>query len=197
MRNTTAGKLWYVVRTNIRCEDKAASNLRAAGYEVYLPKMRKDMIHHRTKAVITREFVLFNRYLFAAQPATGADWYTLRSSEGVECVLGVDGVPMPVPAASVEAFRNAEIDMQFDDTKAARLHRGEIERTHELELRKRFKARRSVRVLNGPFGGFAGQVESITGRLTIKAMILIFGRMTTVEFAPADLEPIDSKTRAA
>lgn len=180
-------RLWYVCRTNIRSEDKAEANLRAAGYETYLPKMRKDIIHHRSKAIITREFVLFNRYLFAAQPAIGADWYTLRQCEGVESVLGINGTPMPVPAAHIERFRNAEIDMLFDDTHAAKVHRGEIERTQKEQIRKTFRAGSSKRVVNGPFGGFCALVTNVTGRDTIKAMVSIFGGMVPVEFQPEDL----------
>ena len=60
-------KLWYVVRTNIKCEKRALSALTAAGYEAYLPLMRRDVVHHRTKKVITKELVLFNRYLFVAK----------------------------------------------------------------------------------------------------------------------------------
>lgn len=184
-----ARKLWYVVRTNVQAEEKALMNIRKSGYDAYLPRMRKDIVHHRTKAIITREFVLFNRYLFVEQPAVGADWYTLRKCEGVECVLGINGTPIPVPSNAVERFREAETDMQFDDTRAAKIHRGEIEKTHEREVRKRFPKNRHIDVLAGPFGGFAGQVVGVTSRLTIKAMLNIFGGLVPVEFDAADIRP--------
>ena len=36
-------KAWYVVRTNIKCEEKASANIRAAGFDVYLPRSRVEI----------------------------------------------------------------------------------------------------------------------------------------------------------
>ena len=116
-------KLWYVVRTNIKCEKRALAALTGAGYEAYLPLMRRDVVHHRTKKVVTKELVLFNRYLFVAQPARDADWFRLRRCDGVETVLGANGRYLPVDARAVEAFRQAEAELEFDETRAARLRR--------------------------------------------------------------------------
>ena len=101
---TQEPKLWYVVRTNIKCEKRALAALTGAGYEAYLPLMRRDVVHHRTKKVVTKEFVLFNRYLFVAQPAEGADWFRLRRCDGVEAVLGSGGRYLPVDARTVAAY---------------------------------------------------------------------------------------------
>ncbi len=193
MRISTAGKVWFVIRCNIKCEQKAMENLQAAGFEVYFPRMRKDIIHHRTKAVITREFPLFNRYLFVGMPqeAERRHWGFVRACEGVECALGVGGVPLPVPAADVEAFRLAEIDMQFDDTRAAKIHRGDIEATKKAQVQRLYPTGSALRVKEGhDFGGFYGNVVSTKGAGKVKAMIEMFGGLIPVEFNVEDVEPI-------
>lgn len=180
---------WYVVRTNIKCEDRAASSLHAAGYDVYLPRMRKDIVHHRTKCVLTKEFPLFNRYLFVGM--SNSDFYTARACDGVECFLGINGTPIRVPAAHVERFFTAEINMEFDDTTKAKIHRGEIEKDAKRQLKRTFPKGASVQVKDShPFGGFFGQVVSVSGKGKIKAMLEIFGGLTPVEFDAADIEPV-------
>jgi transcriptional antiterminator NusG len=34
---------WYVVRTNVKAEDKASANIRKAGYDVYYPRRRVEV----------------------------------------------------------------------------------------------------------------------------------------------------------
>ena len=183
------------MRTNIKCEKRALAALIAAGYEAYLPLMRRDVVHHRTKKLITREFVLFNRYLFVAQPAAGADWFRLRRCDGVEAVLGSGGRYQPVDARAVEAFRRAEVELEFDETRAARLRRKEIGRTRKATAAMQFPAGAAIRVRKDfahahPFGGFFGKVESVRGRGVVTAMIELFGRLTPVEFQPDEIERV-------
>ena len=186
-------KLWYVVRTNIKCEKRALAALTGAGYEAYLPLMRRDVVHHRTKKVVTKEFVLFNRYLFVAQPAERADWFRLRRCDGVEAVLGSGGRYLPVDARTVAAFRQAEAELEFDETRAARLRRKEIGRTRKATAAMRFPVGAAIRVKKDlahahPFGGFFGQVESVRGRGVVTAMIELFGRLTPVQFQAGEIE---------
>lgn len=195
-----AKRLWYVVRTNIKCEDKAARNLRQAGYRVYLPKMRKDIVHHRTKKRITRSFVLFNRYLFVGVPAENPNWYKLRACEGVECVLGEDGPEgrryLPVPRETVASFIMAQRNLDFDATRRAEIKRKEIGRTEKQTLKMRFPVGSRFRVKKDwqhdhPFGGFYGQVVKVAGRRKIKAMMEIFATLVPIEIDPSDIEPVE------
>lgn len=184
-------KNWYVVRTNIKCEEKAARNLRLAGYEHYLPVMRYEVKHQRTNTRIVKEKPLMLRYLFVAQPKGNADWFTLRACEGVECVLGVEGQPIPVPFASVEQIFLAETDMVFDDTKEARIHRREEARTKKATTELKYAPGTLVHVVdrNNVFAMFGGTVERVTKAGKVKALMDLFGRMTPVEFDPEQLSP--------
>ncbi len=195
-------RIWYVVQTKIRCEDQAAKKLRQAGYRVYLPKMRKDIIHHRSKKRQTKYFVLFNRYIFVGVPAWQAvDWFRLTGCEGVDCVLGQDGPDgrkyLPVPRKMVLSFAAAQRNLEFDDTRRADLHRKKIGRTAKatLEIRfpqgSRFRVRRDWQHTH-PFGGFYGNVIKVAGQQKIRAMLELFGSMVRVEFHPNDIERVDN-----
>lgn len=184
---------WYIVRTNIRCEARAATTLRRARYRVYVPKLRKDIRHHRSKEWITKRFILFPRYIFVAQLVRRPDWFTLRQCDGVESVLGIDGVPYEVPRDTVARFlmaqRNGDFDLREGNTISGRQRRALAS--------ARFRRGQAVRVLTGPFAGFAGHVESIEGRGIVKAAIEIFTRLTPVEFEPDQIEPLDATQPAA
>lgn len=184
---------WFVVRTNIRCEDRAAKSLRSSGYRVFVPKMRKDIIHHRSKRWITRYFVLFNRYIFVGLPAANMDWFRLRACDGVESVLGIEGKPYQVEREDVADFMRKQRAREFDSRKPPSV----TTREQRDAIKKRFKLGAAFRVLRGPWGGFSGQVESVSGKGTIKAMVALFGRLTPVEFPADTIEPVDETEDAA
>lgn len=119
-------KRWYVVRTNIKCEQKAADNLRQAGFDHYLPRQRIEKFNKRTNTYREIERPLLLRYLFVGLPAGAEHFGFVRACEGVEDILGdLEKHPVAVPASAVEEIYLDEIDMKFDDTRAARKHRGE------------------------------------------------------------------------
>lgn len=148
---------WYVIRTNPKCEERATADLEAAGFEVFFPQMRKEIKHHRTKKWIMQEYPLFTRYLFIRMH--NEDWFSVRSANGVECVLGVNGLPIPVPTYVVEQTRREYENGSFDELKQA---------APKLKIGER------VRIEGGPLNGFHGQVTSATGRKMVKVLIEMF-----------------------
>lgn len=119
-------KRWYAVRTNIKCEAKAADNLRKAGFDHYLPRQRIEKWNKRTNTYRMIERPLLLRYLFVGLPVGGEHFGFVRACEGVERILGdEDNRPGRIQVGDVEKIFLAEIDMQFDDTREARKHRGE------------------------------------------------------------------------
>jgi transcription termination/antitermination protein NusG len=184
-------KHWYVVRTNVKCEEKASANIREAGYEVYFPRRRVEVKNRRTHTYATRESPLMPRYLFVGLPQTDRNFFKVRGCYGVECILGVDGRPARISADHVEAIYLAEIDMQFDDTRAARLHRKEEARSKKAKTESEFSPGRSnfVTEKGNPFVTFGGVVDEVTNAGRVITLIDIFGRMTPVEFEPRQLTP--------
>lgn len=188
----TGPRAWFVVQAVSRGEDDLVKVLKARGHDFYLPKMRKEIFHGRAKKVVTRTFVLFNRYVFAHLPCSPDDWGDLLDQEPVDHVLGSLGWR---DEALMEEIRKGEADMAFDETREAAIHRKQIGRTRRETTALRFKPGRRVRVAGGidmPFGGFAGQVENVNGRGAVTVLLQIFGRVTPVELPPERLDVVDS-----
>lgn len=152
MKLIDPSKAWFVVRTFAGEECAAGYELHKLGFDAYCPMMRVETIHHRTKATLVKERPLFPGYLFAAQPRKVGEmeWMDFGAMEKkpephedkklFRKVLRIkkDDSFTPVPGKLVEGFQVAEMDMAFDDTTAAKRHRGELEKTHEAEMKKRF-----------------------------------------------------------
>lgn len=184
MARTRAARRWYVVQTNIKCEERAARSLRSSGFRVYLPKMKKTIIHHRTKKPIDRYFKLFNRYLFVSVEPENTNWFSLRRCDGVETVLGIDidGRPCEISREVVRRFMLAQRKGQFNVLSP---------HSRKLASQKRFPlgSRISLRE-DHPFGGFYGNVIDVKGRGIIKATMEVFGRLVPVEIKPEDVEHV-------
>ena len=170
---------WFVVRTNPRCEDRAVASLAESGFMTYKPGGRKEIIHHRTKKVIERRFPLMVGYIFLAMPSRDRHWHYVRSCDGVKAVLGVNGTPIEVPCSDVDTIYDSEFRGEFDMSKPLK-HYGHG-----------YRAGQRVKVLAGPFTGFAADITNARGRQTLKIMVEIFGRMT-----PADI-PVENVELAA
>lgn len=181
-------RFWYVVQTNIKCEARAAKSLRAAGYRVYMPKMKKTITHHRTKKRINRYFALFNRYIFVGISADNLDFGNVRKCDGVETILGIeiDHKPCRIPRDVIVDFVRAQRRGMFDEVDA---------KSTKDAAKKRFAVGSQIRVRSGPgcnhpFGGFYGHVVKVKGKGVIQAMMSVFGGLTPVEFKPSEVEPV-------
>lgn len=182
-------KLWYVVRANIKSEAKAAENIRQAGFDVYLPRQRYEVKHRRTNTYTVKERPLMMRYLFVGMAHDALHFGFVRSCEGVERFLEVEGRPIRVLHKHVDAILDAEIDMRFDDTRQARIHRKEEARTVKETVRMKFKPGTMVDIVEGPFADFSAVVSVVTKSGNVEALVQLFGRLSTVSFDPKQLQP--------
>ncbi len=184
MKPIDLSKAWYVVRANIKCEAKAADNIRLAGFDVYYPRQRYERKHRRTNLYTTHERPLMIPYLFVGFDKNKKHFGFVRACEGVEKFLEVQGEPIPVSAKDVQAIYLAEVDMVFDDTRAARIHRKEEAISMKETVKMKFPVGRDVYVMDEmhPLSQFHGVVQEITKTGNVKALVNLFGRMTPVEF---------------
>lgn len=164
-------KLWFVVRTAIKAEAKAADNLRLAGFDCYFPRRRVERYNKRHHTYRTSEHPLMLRYIFLGMPrlATERHFGFARACEGVESILGSGGQYVPVEASLLQDILLAEIDMQFDETRAAKKHReGAVDRAFPAG------ADVIVRKLESALDGMVGTVEKTNGddmvRITIGSL---------------------------
>lgn len=182
-------RAWFVVQSVVRGEGAVEDGLKELGCSVYLPKMRKDVFRKASRKWIEREFFLFNRYLFAELPVDPSAWAAIRTIDEIDSILGMGGKPAPIPASDVRRFMDAEAALAFDETRDARIRRGEIGRSRRETAIMRFPVGVRVRAVSGPFGGFSGLVTSVTGRGAVVAMLEIFANATPVEFPIEMVEP--------
>lgn len=188
---------WYVIRTNIKSEGKAERNLQNAGFSTYAPWQRFEKWNRRKNVQIVRELRLTPRYLFLDVGDIRRDrtaWGIIRACDGVESVLGVNGLPVslsPLEERALAAIREAESQHVFDETREGKLFRGEIKKTHKETTRLRYPIGSGVTINTGPFATFSGEVTNVTGRGYIEVMTMIFGRLTPVEVKPEQVEPIE------
>lgn len=192
------GSNWFVIRTNIKCEEKAERNLRRAGFTTYSPMARIERFNKRRKVWIETELRLMPRYLFV-QASGNVPWYVLRACEGVESVLGAEGKPCRLHDAeekALAAVMEAEADLQFDTTRAAKIRRGEIGKTKRDTVRMKFPAGASIRITDGPFSQFIGQVTNVTAKGKLQALVMVFGHLSPIEI-PAKWAELDGVSEAA
>lgn len=188
---------WFVVRTNIKSEDKAERNLRAAGFHTYAPWQKFERLNRRKRVWIEHQMRLAPRYVFvqAEMPVCDIPWYALRACEGVESILGINGMPHQLSARevhSLEQIMEAERGHVFDETRAGKLHRREIGKTKKETTRMKFPVGSKVRISDGPFTSFNGEVTNVNGRGHLLVMATIFGRLTPVELGAEQVEAIAS-----
>jgi transcriptional antiterminator RfaH len=101
----TSGFGWYVVYTNIKCEQRARMGLCAKGFAVYLPTFQREIRHARRVKLVERP--LFPRYLFVGFDINRDPWTEVRRTDGVERLLSHEEIPVRVPHGVVEELRAA------------------------------------------------------------------------------------------
>jgi transcription antitermination factor NusG len=161
------GRRWYVVRTNIKCEERAELGLKALHFspDVYIPKERKTVIRHRRKVDV--ETAVFGRYVFVQFDINAEPWGAIKHVDGVELLVVNNNVPSAVPDAVIERLRIAEGLGLFDD-KTRRASRTIV----EGEL---------VEIEEGPFAGFVGKALKLRSQGRVEMLLNLLGTERTFQ----------------
>jgi transcriptional antiterminator NusG len=169
---------WFVVHTQSGYEKKVKSNLEARIqsmnmedkiFEVVIPM--EDVVEFKggKKVVVQRK--VFPGYLLVRCHLDDGSWYVIRNTPGVTGFVGQGRhgqKPTPLSRREVETFLAPK--GEGDDVPKQRKPRLEYE------------VGESVRVKEGPFADFSGQVAEINAdQLKLKVLVNIFGRETLVE----------------
>jgi transcription antitermination factor NusG len=195
---------WYAVRCNIKCEDKAERNLRDAGFRTYAPWQHFERFSKRKTVWIQHRTRIVPRYIFVETPEGFAAFNHIRKCEGVEHILGpvehrqpgdryarLAHRPRPLSAEETRqllAVMAAEDNFEFDETRAGKLHRREIGKTKRETTRMKYPAGTRVRINDGPFATFKGEVTNVNGRGHIEVLVNLFGRLSPVELETEQVE---------
>jgi len=169
---------WFVVHTQSGYEKKVKSNLEARIqsmnmeekiFEVAIPM--EDVIEFKGGRKVVAQKKVFPGYLLVRCVMDDNSWYVIRNTPGVTGFVGQGRhgqKPTPLTRREVETFLAAK---------------GEGESvTKTSKPRLEYEVGESVRVREGPFADFSGQIVEINAdQLKLKVLVNIFGRETPVE----------------
>jgi len=167
---------WFVVHTYAGYENKVKSNLESRIqsmnmeeriYEVVIPV--EDVIEFKSGKRVVVQKKVFPGYLLVRLELDDDSWYVVRNTPGVTGFVGHGSKPVPLSRADVETFLGV-------------LAEGEEPAPKKTRPRLEYELGESVRVKEGPFADFSGQIAEINeDQLKLKVLVNIFGRETPVE----------------
>jgi transcriptional antiterminator NusG len=167
---------WYVVHTQSGYEKKVKQNLEARTssmnmedriHEVVIPM--EDVVEFKAGKKVVVQKKMFPGYLLVRCQLDDDSWYVIRNTPGVTGFVGQGAKPSPLPRRDVESFLQVKVEGEELPAK-----RGKPRLEYELG--------ESVRVKEGPFADFSGEVVELNeDQLKVKVLVNIFGRETPVE----------------
>lgn len=170
---------WYVVHTQSGYEKKVKQNLEARTasmnmdgriHEVVIPM--EDVVEFRQGKKVVVQKKMFPGYLLVRCRLDDDSWYVIRNTPGVTGFVGQGSKPSPLPRREVETFLHVKTD---EDTATAAGQK-------KTRTRKLYEMGETVRVKEGPFADFSGEVIEINeDQLKVKVLVNMFGRETPVE----------------
>ena len=169
---------WYVVHTQSGYEKKVKQNLEARTasmnmdgriHEVVIPM--EDVVEFRQGKKVVVQKKMFPGYLLVRCRLDDDSWFVIRNTPGVTGFVGQGSKPSPLPRREVETF----LQVKAEDAEAAAGPK-------KTRTRKLYEMGETVRVKEGPFADFSGEVIEINeDQLKVKVLVNIFGRETPVE----------------
>jgi len=172
-------KSWYVVHTYSGYENKVKANLEkriesmnmeGKIFRILVPMEDEIEIKDGKKKISKRK--VFPGYVLVEMYMTDDSWYVVRNTPGVTGFVGSGSKPIPLNDAEA---RQIIRQMGGEDFRA----------------RIDFSPGENVRVINGPFENFIGQIEEINmEKSKVRVMISMFGRETPIELDFTQVEKL-------
>ncbi len=176
---STLEKRWYILKAQVNRETSVCDTLRRriqrfglAGYfgEMLVPT---EDVREFTKAgksrIVKRK--LYPGYIMVNMALTEDSWWLVRDTPGIGDFTGVAGKPTPLGEAEIDKILKASRPLEVEEGKK-----------EDIKTSIKHKVGDKVRVKDGNFENFEGEVSGIderNGRVTV--LINIFGRLNPVE----------------
>ena len=152
------GNLANVV-TSRHMEDKV--------FEVVIPM--EDVVEFKAGKKVTVQKKVFPGYIMVRCDLDDDVWGAIRNTPGVTGFVGPGTRPSPLSRREVESILHVKIEGADAPVKPNR-------------PRLEYEIDETVRVKEGPFADFSGQIAEINeDQLKLKVLVNIFGRETPVE----------------
>ncbi|MEN5147687.1 transcription termination/antitermination protein NusG [Brevundimonas diminuta] len=176
---------WYIVHAYSNFEKKVAEQLRDqarqqgledAFSEILVPT--EDVIEIRRGKKINAERKFFPGYVLVKMEMTDEAYHLVKNTPKVTGFLGAAGGTRPLPVSEREV---QNIIGQVEEG---------VERPKPTI---RFDIGENVKVIDGPFASFDGQVESVDEEnARLRVAVSIFGRPTPVELEYNQVEKVSA-----
>jgi transcription termination/antitermination protein NusG len=173
---------WYVVRAISGQEKKIKETLEsvisAEGLQDYVGQILipvEKVFQIRNGKKISKERNMFPGYLYIEASLLGEVPHVIRNATGVIGFLGAEKRGEPLPVRQYEINRILGVIDEMEDA--------------EEEINIPYKVGEMVKVTDGPFNGFNGNIEEVNeDKKKLKVMVKIFGRKTPVELGYLQVE---------
>ncbi|MDH3683969.1 MAG: transcription termination/antitermination protein NusG, partial [Acidimicrobiia bacterium] len=175
---------WYVLHTQSGYENKVKSNLEARTqsmnmeeriFEIIIPL--EDVVEFKNGKKVVVQKKVFPGYLLVRMRLDDDSWFVVRNTPGVTGFVGAGNKPSPLPRRDVESFLAVKVEGD--------------EPTRKGRPRLEYSMGETVRVKEGPFADFQGEIVEINeDQLKLKVLVNIFGRETPVELEFAQVGKI-------
>jgi transcriptional antiterminator NusG len=184
MSETKSDKKWYVVRSVSGQENKIKSyieteisrlNLEEYIQQVLVPTEKVIQIRNGKK--VNKERVYFPGYIMIQANLAGEVPHIIRAINGVIGFLGEvkGGDPVPLRQSEVNRMLGKVDELAVQDES----------------INIPFVIGETVKVIDGPFNGFNGNVEKINEeKRKLEVMVKIFGRKTPLELSYMQVEKV-------
>jgi len=176
---------WYILKVQVNREESIRDALdrrvKIEGLDRYFKEIvvPTEDIAEFTKTgkrkIVKKK--LYPGYIMVDMAINDDTWFVVRETPGIGDFTGSAGRPAPMDPADVERILKLNVD--------------EDEEEQEIKTAIKFKVGDRVRVKEGYFQNFEGDVEVVdtaNGRVTV--MINIFGRSTPVELEHWQIEEV-------
>jgi transcriptional antiterminator NusG len=164
------GPAWYVIHCYSGYENKVRHNLeqrietmgmKDKVFDVVVPTQEEIEVRDGRRRTVERH--IFPGYVLVNMALSEESWFVVRNTPGVTGFVGMGNLPTPLrPEEVAQILKRMEADAPT--------------------VKVTFKVGERVRIVDGPFNDFRGQVSEIDmERTKVRVMVSFFGRETPVE----------------